>query len=107
MAGLVRSTPDVLTHLSFCSQSPGWVSEHIHPLDCAHAVIPVRHLVCRELKRDPGQLALDSHLLQIDGHVRLHGHHYVLGTPGVEVANLGKSLVLVFFGNPSLRTFAT
>lgn len=97
-AGLVRFVPDVPTHLSFCSERTGCVSEHIHPLDCAHAVIPIRDLVCRELKHDPGELALDPHLLQIDGHFGLHGHYYVLSTPRVKVADLWKSPILVFLG---------
>lgn len=57
------------THFSFCSQVPWCVSGRIHPLDCAHAVIPVRDLVCRELKHNLGKCALDSHLLQADGHI--------------------------------------
>ena len=97
-AGLARLGLGVPTHFSFCSESPGSVSEHVHPLDRAHAVVPVGDLVCRELKHDLGELALDPHLLQVDGHVWLHGHRYVLGTARVEVAHLGKSLALVFWG---------
>lgn len=60
---------DVPTYFSFCSESPRHVSGHIHPLDCVHAVIPVRDLVCRELKHNSGELALDPHILQVDGYV--------------------------------------
>lgn len=60
---------EVPTHFLFYSHSPRRVSGHVHPLDCAHAVIPVGNLVCRELKRDLGDLALDPHLLQVDGDV--------------------------------------
>lgn len=68
---VVLATPGfgVPTHFSLCGESPRHVSEHVHPLDRAHAVVPVGDLVCGDLKGDLGELALDAHLLQGDGHV--------------------------------------
>lgn len=69
MADLLRFVLDVPTYLSFCREGPRRVSDHVHPLDCVHAVIPVGDLVCRLLKHDLGELALDPHLLQVDRHI--------------------------------------
>lgn len=72
---------------------PGWARGRrafgdLHPLDRVLPVVPVGHLLGRQLEGDLGHFALEQLVFECDEGAGLQGQQDAFGAAGVEVANL-------------------